>query len=236
MVERAGDLHRGARLLRSLAGPLLRGDRRRAEHAGLRAVAGEPDLGLQCRRPAPCGGARCARPGTSSRSPASDTPPPITTSSGSNVLIAFAMPMPEPLAEHADDVLAVHVALARALDRVVAGDLVALGEPAAEERLRVRAGRLEREPVERAAGGERLERAGLREGARVGRRAVGEVEADHRVAQLGGARRAAVELAVQHEAAADAGADREHDEVLGDDLAGDSDASASAAHDASFST
>ena len=128
-------------------------------------------------------------------------------------------PDPEPLAEDPDDVLAVDVALARAVDGVVAGDLVAAGEPPAEERLRVRAGRLEREPVERATRREPLERAGLREVARVARRAAPEVEADHRVAELRRARRAAVELPVQHEPAADAGPDREHDEVLVDDPA-----------------
>ena len=186
MVEGAGDPHRRRLLSRAArSGPAPTPARRPSPRRARRPAARGARAGSWSARPrpAPCGGAPCARPGTSSRSPASETPPPITTSSGSNDVDRVRDADAEPLAEHAQHVLAVDVALARALDRVVPGDLVARGQPPAEERLRVRAGRLEREPVERAARRERLERAGLRERARVGRRAVGEVEPDHRVAR-----------------------------------------------------
>ena len=47
-----------------------------------------------CRRPCTTNRAADSRAGSSSRSPAVETPPPTTTRSGSNVLIAFAMPTP----------------------------------------------------------------------------------------------------------------------------------------------
>jgi hypothetical protein len=73
------------------------------------------------------------------------------------------------------------------------------------------------ERVQAAAGGEVLQRRRLRElVARLGC-AVGEVRADDLVAQLRGrARRAAVDPAVDDDAAADPGADREHHEVAGE--------------------
>ena len=69
------------------------------------------------------------------------------------------------------------------------------------------------EAVERAAGGHVLERGvvGLALGAR--RRAIGEVGGDDDVAELGRrARDAAVDAPVDDDAAADAGADRDHHE------------------------
>ena len=75
------------------------------------------------------------------------------------------------------------------------------------------------EAVQRAAGGQVLQRVvvGLARGAR--RRAVGEVGADDDVAQLGrGARGPAVDATVDDDAAAHAGADRDHHERGGDEV------------------
>ena len=73
---------------------LLRRDGGGAEDARARAVAGEPDPRADARRPGTVWRRAVRSAGTSSRSPASDTPPPITISSGSNVLIALAIPIP----------------------------------------------------------------------------------------------------------------------------------------------
>ena len=81
-------------------------------------------------------------------------------------------------------------------------------------------GDLGRETIQRPPGGQRLQRLGLREIA--GRRHPGsEVHADQRVAELaGGTGRAPVDAAIEHQPAADPGADGEHDQVLHDRPAG----------------
>ena len=73
---------------------LVRREQCRPEDSGADAVPGQADAG-----PSPEPGHHVARSATrlavsSSRSPARAAPPPITTSSGSNVLIALAMPIP----------------------------------------------------------------------------------------------------------------------------------------------
>ena len=128
-------------------------------------------------------------------------------------------PDAEPLAEDVEHAQRVGVARLGAVDDVVAGDLAVLLEPLAEERVLLLARLALGEPVERAAGGQVLERARQRVLALGLGRAVLEVEPDHRVADLAGAGGAAVEAAVEHEAAADAGADGEHHEVRAHEVA-----------------
>ena len=128
-------------------------------------------------------------------------------------------PDPEALAEDVEHAQRVGVAGLGAVDDVVARDLAVLLEPLAEERVLLLARLALGEPVERAARREVLERPRQRVLALGRRRAVLEVEPDHRVAELAGARRPAVEAPVEHQAAADAGADGEHHEVRAHQLA-----------------
>ena len=93
-------------------------------------------------------------------------------------------PDPEPLAEDVEHAQRVGVARLGAVDDVVAGDLAVLLEPLAEERVLLLARLALGEPVERAPGGEVLERARQRVLALGRGRAVLEVEPDHRVAEL----------------------------------------------------
>ena len=97
-----------------------------------------------------------------------------------------------------------------------AGQLAACREPATERRRGVLARVVGDQPVERVARGLALQRAALRELARLGHRA-GHVHGDHRMPKLArAAGRAPVDPPAEHQAAADAGADRQHHEVAGD--------------------
>ena len=236
--HRSGAAHgRSARAARART-PARRPSRRRARpRCG--AVAGEPDRRADARRPAPCSGAATRSRGheqqvAGERDAAADH----DLLRDRSVLIALAMPMPSRSPRIRTTRCAVGVALARAVDRVVARDLAASGEPPAEERSsgargpRSSASRSSARPAASA-----LERARLRE-ARRRRSARRSARSSPIIVwpSSAGARRAAVELAVEHEPAADAGADREHHEVLADDPRRLSNASASAAHEASFST
>ena len=195
----------------------------------IRIVVFSPSPGTTWRKAA-------SRAGSSSSSPARDTPPPITTSSGSNVLIALAIPIAEPLAEHAQAPQRRLVARLGAGDDVVAVDVALLARASCRGGVAVLDRGVVGQPVQRAAGGQRLQRAALRERVAGHVVAVLEVAPDDRVPDLGrGRRRAAVEAPVEHPAAADAGADREHDQ-RGTVIRPPSNASASAAQPASFST
>ena len=135
---------------------------------------------------------------------------------GRTSLIALAIPIPSRSPRIRRQRIERLVALARAVDGVVPGHAAVArraagrGTSSASARAAVlaRAGRArgpEASPSsEPACGNSPVVR----------RRAVGEVEPDHRVADLGRrAGRAAVEPPVEHEPAADAGADREHHQV-----------------------
>ena len=203
--------------------PLLRRDSRGARArrpAGpwraSRIFVSRPTPGTVCLR-----AARSA--GTSSRSPASETPPPITTSSGSNVLIAFAIPIPS----RSPSTRITLPAAARSPSRAPStASWPVISSPAASRRPRNDCG------CARAASS--ASRSSARPDASASSDpGCGNVAADprarrrsrsspmHRVAELDARSSPAVELAVEHEAAADAGADREHHEVLADDLARD---------------
>ena len=153
------------------------------------------------------------------------------------MLIALAIPMPSRSPSTRSTRRQSRVALARAVDRVVAGDLVALapaagrGTTSGRARAASRASRSSARPDASASSEPGCGNVPGRPARRRDRSSPISVWPSS-----ARARRAAVELAVEHEPAADAGADREHHEVLADDLAVDLNASASAAHDASFST
>ena len=154
-------LPRDSGVVLPLLGELLGGDQRRAEHARARAVARDPDRRCSGPDPARRGGTPRSRAGSSSRSPARETPPPITTSSGSNVLIALAIPMPEPLAQHPQ-------APQRRRRRPPRRPRPRRGRRSRPSRARMLARGASRgycdrgvvgQPVQRAAGGQRLQRA-----------------------------------------------------------------------------
>ena len=198
---------------------LVRGDHRRAEDAGLRAVAGEPDRRVEAEARNRVLLRDPHRPGASSRSPADRDAAAdddlLRVEDVDRVGDADA----EALAEDVEHAQRVGVAGLGAVDDVVAGDLAVLLEPLAEERVLLLARLALGEPVERAARREVLERPRQRVLALGRRRAVLEVEPDHRVAELARARRPAVEAPVEHQAATHAGADREHHEVRAHELA-----------------
>ena len=160
------------------------------------------------------------RAGSSSRSPALETPPPIATTSGSKVLIAFAMPIPSRSPSSSTARRRDLVAGLRALDRVGAGDLVAARQPLAQIGVGVLLG-----------GGLAASASSARPAPKLSSeptcgKLVGsgdllavELDADQRVAELRRrAGRAPVRAPVEDEPAADAGPDGEHDEVLDDEL------------------
>ena len=117
------------------------------------------------------------------------------------MLIALAMPIPEAAAEQLDRGAGCGVAVARGVDHAPGREAV-----------------LARDLVERAARRQRLERPGLGVVAAVRERRAAQIGADDRVAELGGgAGRAAHDAPADDDAAADAGADREHHEVARDE-------------------
>ena len=97
---------------------LVGGEQRRAEHArrgpwrASRIVVWRPRPGTVYSAGDPPRGLEQQLAGV-------ETPPPITTSSGSNVLIALAIPMPEPLAQHVAARAARRVARLAPVDHVV---------------------------------------------------------------------------------------------------------------------
>ena len=156
-----------------------------------------------------------SRAGPSRSSPAADTPPPITTSSGSNIVIALAMPMPSrsprirrqridaSSPSRAPSTTSWPVTPPSRVSRLPRNEL---GSARAASSASLSSAR---------ARGQHLERAGLREHAAVRRRARRSRSSPiDRVPDLrGGAGGAAVQAPVEHQPAADAGADREHHEV-----------------------
>ena len=162
VVERAGDPHEPLSFARAcVATP----GRRSAPRPARRRAARGARSGSWCWCPARArrGGTRAARPGSSRRSPARETPPPITTSSGSNVLIALAMPIPSrspsTRRQHCE------ASSPRFAPSTTSwpGDLAFARQQLAEERVPVLRRAVVGQPVQRAAGGERLQRAALRE-------------------------------------------------------------------------
>ena len=192
---------------------LVRRDHRRAEHAGLGAVAREPDR----RVPAEAGHrvrrGHALRAGSSSRSPASETPPPMTISCGSNRLIALAIPTPSrwPRTSSTRSASASPALAPSTTSWPVTSPSCSSRLPRNESSSSRASRSASRSSARPAARYSSVPGSGcLPSGTR---RALLEVEPDHRVADLGGARRAAVEPPVEDHAAADAGADGEHHEV-----------------------
>ena len=178
---------------------------------GVGAQLGGDDRGPLHRRQRPRRAAR-AGPGSSSRSPAAITPPPITITSGSKMLakLVRATPSREPIRSKTPT--RGRVAGQRRLGHGLAVDLLAVGEQRAEGGVGLALGGRAALAAERRARGERLDAAAAGAVALAGRA----VDLDHHVAELGaGAGGAAVDLAAEDQAAADPGADRQHHRVFG---------------------
>ena len=185
---------------------------------------------------APCTPPPRARAGSSSRSPAVETPPPMTISCGSNRLIALAIPMPSrwPRTSSTRSASASPALAPSTTSWPVTSPSCSSRLPRNESSSSRASRSASRSSARPAARYSSVPGSGCLPSG-VGR-AVLEVEPDHGVADLAGARRAAVEAAVEDQAAADAGADGEHHEVRARrGCRSSSNASASAAHDASFS-
>ena len=150
-----------------------------------------------------------ARAGPSSSSPADDTPPPIATTSGSKVLITLATPMPSRRPSVATQAIATSspsLAPRRPRRGRRPSRVCARRRPSAESGCAAAASRARRSSTCPAASDSSEPGCGKRVGARDRL-----VERDQRLAELaGGAGGAAVGAAVDHDAAADARADRDH--------------------------
>ena len=160
-------------------------------------------------------------PVSSNSSPARAAPPPITTSSGSKVLIALAMPIPTRSAQISTIRWPPPGRRARAASTASAPSTgFPSSQPLTERRGRVGRRRLSGKAIERVAGGRILERSRLRKpspSVPARARSQSKVQPDDRVAELAGAAgRAAVDPAAEHDPAPDPGADRDHHQVLGD--------------------
>ena len=122
-------------------------------------------------------------------------------------------PDPEPLAQGAQGADRLRVAGLGRLDGIVAGHVLPGGGQPPQRGGGSLGGDPRSQVVQDPTRGQGLERAGLRKRDRR-RHAVAEVDADQGVAELGrGARRAPVQLPVQHQPAADPRPHREHDQV-----------------------
>ena len=152
------------------------------------------------------------RAGSSSRSPAAITPPPITKTSGSKMLakLASATPSREPTRSKTAD--RGRVARQGGLGDRLPVDLLAVGEHPTERRAGLTLGGVATLAPDRGPGGVGLDAAVAGAVALAGQA----VHLDHDVAELGaGTGRAAVDLAVEDQAAADSGPDRQHHRVVG---------------------
>ena len=150
------------------------------------------------------------RAGSSSRSPARMTPPPTTIAFGWKMLAKLAQATPSRVPIRSKTAIAVSSPASAASVTAVPSTVLPSAQQLAEGRVGRAFGRRPALAAERGAGGERLDAAVVRAVALAGR-AVG---LDHDVAELGaGAGRAAVDLAVEDQAAADPGADGQHHHV-----------------------
>ena len=184
----------------------------RAPYAGLRAGSRDADLGRRADAGEHVLQATAARAGASSRSPADDTPPPIATTSGSNVLIALATPMPTrrpSVATHSIATASPACAAATASGPSTLPRSSRDSVPSATVGLRRR--RVAREAVEHVAGGQRLERAGLREASWLAGSCSIADQACDRSRPPRRSRRG--RRGLDHDAAADACADGDHHET-----------------------
>ena len=156
--------------------------------------------------------ANAARTGASSRSPASLTPPPMTTTAGSRTAVSEAIPSPSQRPSGGQQLDGERVAGPGRLGDQRAGDLVGVAAGAVEQRpgeQRPAAGRGPGLADQGAAAGVLLEAAAV---AAAAQQPVGH---DAHVADLGRhAERAAEQLAVVDDAAADAGADGDQQQVV----------------------
>ena len=207
MVKAAGDDHR--RHLRWATGESesarARG-RRAAPRPARRPARRGGRGGSSSRCPGRAGRSRRRRAGrarAAGRRPGA-APPPITTSSGSKVLIALAMPIPTPLAPQLDQPRGVGIAVLGGLHGVARRSALAVCAQPAERRVGMLAANSCASPSSAWPAATRLQRARLRELAR-GRHRPLEVHADERVAELAGAAGgAAVDPPAEHQPAADA--------------------------------
>ena len=165
-------------------------------------------------RPSVAGRARAttSRAGSSRRSPAATAPPPTTTTSGSSALTTPQSPEPScrPISARTSRASASPPWASSVTSPPVICPPSARRRPSAERGV-ARGGALAGH-ADRVAAHQHLEAAAAGAVAR----AVRAVVVDHQVAQLAReAVRAAVDLAVEHEPAADARAERDHHGVMG---------------------
>ena len=189
----------------------------RASRAAPRTPACGPERAIRISVAVPTPGstysAAAARAGASSRFPADDTPPPIATTCGSNVLIRFATPIPTrrpSVATHSTRRRRRRARRRRRRGRRPSR-AAASSRPSADSGCAAAASRARPSRAWPAASDSSDPGCGKRG---VGGRDL-RADRDQRVADLaGGAGRAAVGAAVDHDAAADAGPDGDHHEAV----------------------
>ena len=152
-----------------------------------------------------------SRAGSSSRSPAALTPPPITITCGQKMFTMLASPTPS-----ARPITSIAPRATGSPARAISVTIGPVSSRPASMRAAERGVRLPRDGQrhlahERGAGGDRLQAAAVRAVALAGPA----VHVDDHVAELrAAAREAAVDLAAQEHAAADPGAEREHHHLV----------------------